>query len=461
MEYKYFKICFINKIIKYLFFIFITFFIAIYLNNIQITNKIINQNYLQIQNENNISFDNRIKRRINIGIYAFGIKNGGRARSTSLMINYFKKIKIFNLCLFTRRSKEKNEYKIPVNIKRMLVKNDLICKIKKSKVHILIYQLSTHKEINQLNNLNDIKVIFYQHLGIFDWIYGNYTIFKLLYRYYQYSKYVINIVPFENYYIFKKWGINSIFMNNFMTYDYTKILESDLSTRRILMIGRGDAKKKRFEIGIKAMEYINYEIPQSELIIISDLIGILRHEILINNLNLFNIIKLVGYIASPEIYYNNASLNLFPSISEAFPLVMCETKIYGIPSILLGLDYTSISKGGTIIIYDEYPESLAKVSINILKNKNYRNNLGKIARKSMRIFNNDLLLKKWTKLILSINNGHYYYNSLREIDIELSHNNLLNIIKNQIYLLKKRIPIFKNISNNEFENFSFMENVII
>ena len=70
-------------------------------------------------------------------------------------------------------------------------------------------------------------------------------------------------------------------------------------------------------------------------------------------------------------------------------------------------------------------------------------------------------LKKWTKLILSINNGHYYYNSLREIDIELSHNNLLNIIKNQIYLLKKRIPIFKNISNNEFENFSFMENVII
>ena len=101
---------------------------------------------------------------------------------------------------------------------------------------------------------------------------------------------------------------------------------------------------------------------------------------------------MVGYIASPEIYYNNASLNLFPSISEAFPLVMCETKIYGIPSILLGLDYTSISKGGTIIIYDEYPESLAKVSINILKNKNYRNNLGKIARKSMRIFNNDLLL---------------------------------------------------------------------
>jgi len=51
-----------------------------------------------------------------------------------------------------------------------------------------------------------------------------------------------------------------------MTYNYSNILNSDLSTDRILLIGRGDAKKKRFEIGIKAMEYINQEIPQSEML---------------------------------------------------------------------------------------------------------------------------------------------------------------------------------------------------
>ena len=62
---------------------------------------------------------------------------------------------------------------------------------------------------------------------------------------------------------------------------------------------------------------------------------------------------------------------------------------------------------------------------------------------------------------MSIKNGDYYYDILREKDEALSHNNLSNIIKNQMYLLKKRIRIFNNISNNEFENFSFMENVII
>jgi hypothetical protein len=453
LKHKYIKI-------KYLLLFIFMIFIKIYLQIIHLSIQMINQNYIQIQNKYNISFSNRIKNKLNIGIYAFGIKNGGRARSTSLLINYFKRIKIFNLFLFTRRLKEDDEYKIPQNIRRILVKKNLINKIKKNKIHILIYQLSLHKEIKKLNKMNNLKVIYYQHLGIFDWIYGNYNIFKSIYRDYRYSKYIVNIIPFENDYLFKKWRIRSIFMNNFMTYNYTNILQSDLSAKRILMIGRGDAKKKRFEIGIEAMEYIKEAIPQTEMIIISNLEGILRHEILINNLNLFNVIKFIGYISTPEIYYKNSSLNLFPSISEAFPLVMCETKIYGIPNILLGLDYTSISEGGTIIIYDETPESFAKTAINVLKNNTFRNQLGKEARNNMKHFNNDLLLMKWIKLILSIYNDDYFYNYLREKDEVSSKKKFINILNKQLYLLKKRIPVFNNININDFENFSFMENII-
>ena len=332
----------------------------------------------------------------------------------------------------------------------------LINQIKKYKIHILIYQLSSHEEIKLLNHLNNVKVIFYQHLGVLDWIYGNYSIFKSIYNDYLNSKYVISIIPYENDYLFKKWGITSIFMNNFMTYNYNKIFESNLSTKRLLMVGRGDAKKKRFELGIQAMEYIIQEFPESEMLIISDITGLLRHEILINNLNLLDFIKFVGYTASPEIYFKNASLILFPSISEAFPLVMCETKIYGIPNILMGLDYTSISEGGTIIIYDETAESFAKASIFLLKKQSYRNILGKKARKSMKKFNNNLLLTKWIKIILSINNGDIFYNQLRKKDKLLSEDKIYKIVNKQVHLLKKRIPIFKNITIKDFENFSYM-----
>ena len=139
---------------------------------------------------------------------------------------------------------------------------------------------------------------------------------------------------------------------------------------------------------------------------------------------------------------------------------MCETKIYGIPNILLGLDYTSISEGGTIIIYDETPESFAKTAIKVLKNNTFRHQLGEKARNSMKHFNNELLLIKWIKLILSIYNGDFFYNSLRENDQKLSKTKIANIINKQIYLLKKRIPVFNNININDFTNFSFMEKII-
>ena len=159
-------------------------------------------------------------------------------------INNIEKLEIFNIFLFTKRDKEKDEYKLPNDLKRIIIKKDLIKQIKKNKLEIFIYQLSIHEDIRLLNNLHKVKVIFYQHLSVFDWIYGNYIIFKTIYTDYINSKYVINIIPFENDYLFKKWGINSILMDNFITYEFEKIIPSNLVSKQILMIGRGDDKKK-------------------------------------------------------------------------------------------------------------------------------------------------------------------------------------------------------------------------
>ena len=58
------------------------------------------------------------------------------------------------------------------------------------------------------------------------------------------------------------------FLNNFITYDYNSIKPSDLSSKTILMIGRGDDPIKRFELGINAMSHIINEIPDCEMKII-------------------------------------------------------------------------------------------------------------------------------------------------------------------------------------------------
>ena len=378
----------------------------------------------------------------------------------NLFLKYLNKINIFNLYLFTQ-IRNQNEYKIPENINRRIIKygllKNLIKESKKNRVDILVYQFYNHDEIKYLNKITIFKTIFYNHSCFLYWIYIDFfSYFSTLYNDYRNSKYVVSLIPFENDYLFKKWKINSILMNNFITYEYNKIIPSNLSSKTILMIGRGSDKMKRFELGIKAMKYIIKEISETEMKIISDLNNIDSLLNLVNILKIKNLIKFVGYTTNPEIYFKNASLHIFPTISESFGLALCETKIYGIPNILVGIDYITIIKGGNIIIYDDRPQSIAKEAIKILKNDVYRKKLGIEARKSMIKFKNEKILKKWIELIFSIYKGYNYYIELRNQDKTLSKKDSLYIIKNQVKLLRIRKPSFQNITVNDLENFSFM-----
>jgi len=263
----------------------------------------------------------------------------------------------------------------------------------------------------------------------------------------------------ENDYIFEKWGIKSILMNNFVTYEYNSTFPLDLISKTILMIGRADNKLKRFELGIQAMEYIIKEVSESEMRIITNITNIFYLKSIINNLNLENNVKFYEYSPTPEKYFKNISLNIITSISESFCLVLSETKIYGIPNILIGLDYISISNGGTVIIYDDSPEYIAKESIKILLYETYRLKLGKEARRNIRVFKNEILLQKWIKLIVSIYHGNFYYEKLRKLDKKISEMKALNLLKNQISLLKKRKKGLNDITLNNIENLTYMQNI--
>ena len=276
---------------------------------------------------------------------------------------------------------------------------------------------------------------------------------------YKNAEYSISLVPFENDYLFRKWGVNSILISNFIPYEYNKIIPSDLSCNLILMLGRGDDKTKRFDLGIKAMKHIISEVSQSEMKIISSLDNIYYLFKLTKELNLENFVKFVGYTSSPEIYFKNASIHLFPTLVESFGNVLTETKIHGIPNVLVGLDYVACSHGGTVIIYDDSPLSLANVVIKILKNKRYKKKLGRDARHSMKKYRNYLILKRWVKIILAIYKGKENYQKLRDEDKKLSEKDSIKLIQNQLNLLKRRKPKFINVSLKDIINFSFMENL--
>ena len=449
---------------KYKFFFLILFLLILFDKILYIeirNNKIENNEIIEIMNYLNITEYNKIKKKIKIAIYSHSLKNGGVEKMTSLFINYLVNIKLFDIYIFTDSISD-NEYKISEKIKRINIirgkENDLKHKLLINNIDILIYQFYDIPTIKMLKSLNNIKTIFYNHSCFIYWIYvNNYFILENLYNEYKNVKYVISLVPFENDFLFKKWGINnSISMNNFITFDYDKVIPSNLSSKKILMIGRGEDKNKRFDLGIAAMKYIKEKIPDSEMIIISNEEGLNELKKLVKLLDLEKNINFVGYTSYPEIYFKDASLHLLPSYVEAFPTVLSETKIYGIPTILLGIDYVKNGKEGIYVIYDDNPESIAKIAIKILNDEEYKKKLGKAARRSMKKFNNQILAKKWINLIISVYLGKQYYVNLSSKDNYMKQKDALSIIERQIELLKMRLQNKININVNNILNFTFI-----
>ena len=444
--------------IKILYFFILILFSNIYKIKIFNNEKEIYYSHTKYKIYNKI-FKKKCLKKINFGIYNPTLSNGGRERITALLITYLFKVNIFNIYLFTRTRKNKYEYQVPENTIRIQTfgSRDLINKLIKSKIDVFVYQSYNAYEMELLNKLTNVKTIFYNHSSFWFWIYFNRVNFiPELYRVYKNAKYVISLIPFENDFLFKKWGINSILMNNFVTYQYDDITPSDLTTKNIIMIGRANDRMKRFDLGLKAMKYIVEKVPESQMLIISNFYGCRYLINLVNSLKLENNVKFVGYSLKPEMYFQNSSLHIFPTIIECFPMVLSETKIYGIPNIITGIDYVSAAKGGVINVNNDDPKAIANESIKILKDFDYRKKLGKMARESMKKFKNEITAKKWIELILAVYNGEYYYNKLKEEDQKITEKEALNYLQNHLNIIKVRNKKMNNVTLEDIINFNFV-----
>ena len=97
----------------------------------------------------------------------------------------------------------------------------------------------------------------------------------------------------------------------------------------------------------------------------------------------------------------------------------------------------------------------------LLKDEEYRQKMGKEARSSMIKFSNDLLLKRWIKLILSIyssnsfNDNNYNYKDLYK---KISEKEALYILQKQIKLYNIRKKLSKAIMINDLKNINFINN---
>ena len=160
------------------------------------------------------SFYNSKSKSIKVAFYNNCMRYGGIERVTSILLHYFSKEKIFIFFLITISGVLQDEFPIPNNIERISLyesKKNLFEILDAKGIDILIYNYDNREDINILNKLNKTKVLYCVHSSFFYRIYEQaYKIEDTIYQSYKDCKYVIALVPLENDYLFKKWGINSI-----------------------------------------------------------------------------------------------------------------------------------------------------------------------------------------------------------------------------------------------------------
>ena len=253
----------------------------------------------------------------------------------------------------------------------------------------------------------NIKTIVLYHSNFF---YFNYRKKKYnsgnFHKKFIYSSLLVTLIA-NNRILWKKSGIKyCTYLPNPTTFESDKIKISNLKYKNILMLGRSD-KIKRYEIGIKAMKYVIEKEPNAKLYIIG--IGNNRYDKFLKNYSAQlglkkNIIfkKLTKNITQ---YYKNSSIFLLTSIFEGCPMSLSESKLYGLPSIVVGMNYLSSSKNGVININEDNPELIANEILKLLKDKKYRELEGKKARLSVNDFQNEEIYKRWIEIFISVKQG--------------------------------------------------------
>ena len=389
---------------------------------------------------NEIMGENMTNKKINIAFLYSTLSANGIGRVITVTSKYLLRTGKYNIYFITEKPYNR-EFSYDPSIKRFIAYNNytLIRNLSKyEKIDIVVLQNVCSKSVVKFHHNLGQKVICMFH-GIFmSAMYGNHvTSYKNWDQFDSCDSYIF-IGP-DDYYFYKKLGYNnSIFMPNLYTYDPHEIESSNLTNHNIVILGRLNDWIKGVKFAIKAMQYIVKEVPDAVLYLVSSDSRTQYLKNLTRDLNLTkNIIFKGGTFNLTKLFYNS-SVHMYTSLSEAFPMALVEGKAHGMPVVGFDVPYSLPYQQGFIGVELFDVKGLARETIKLLKDYEYRKRKGEEAKKSLDVVKNNETVELWGRLcdsLLSNDREDYrklqreiekkYYNETRARQHLESHYNIL------------------------------------
>lgn len=345
----------------------------------------------------------------------------------------------YKVVLFTEEAENILDYPYPSTVKRLIIPpatnlTERLATIQKycidEKVDLFVNH--TWWELSVLWECMMLKMM---HIPYIQYVHGHFSHFLGFSKNYLCQPQVFKLCDIvlslseTNARFYQLCGCNSYIVQNPIPEDLSNSNAlSNLDSKHILWVGRLEPDKNPMD-ALKIFRLVHKQ--QSDVIL--DIVGGSEDGggELISNLksyvlkyNLQNNVIFHGKKEQSEIegFYLKAFCVLFTSEMEGYPMVVLESKAYGLPLVMYELPYLTLCKDGKGILTAPIGniEQMADHILYLLENDSYRRSVGQSARESFDIFNANNLADTWNNIIKLCSSDK------REID-DLSYFNPANV----------------------------------
>ena len=386
-------------------------------------NNEINENNIDIieKIEDNFEYNDLINdylegnRKINIAFVYSTLYANGIARFIQNAANYFVETGKYNVYIILEKS-YKLDYKVDDRIHKIVESNRTLLKNKTKDLNIdffILQNTSVKSTINFFKSIGKFVIGMFHGLYVSAMFHGKIAPYKNWISFDGLDAFIF--IGYDDYFFYKKLGFkNEIFIPNFYTFDPNLSTESELKTNNIVMLGRAADGIKGIIYAIKSMSLIVKEVPDARLILLSSSNNIEHLKNYSRSLNVYNNIDFNYYTENISKVFWNSSILMYTSLSEAFPLAMIEGKAHGLPIVAFDVSCSPPYQRGVINVDMLDCEALAKETVKLLKDYDYRKKMGKEAKLSLEQFNNVETEKLWEKLFIALLKGKKYFRELQK-----------------------------------------------
>lgn len=339
--------------------------------------------------------------------------NGGIERVQAQLMNLWVQMG-YKVVLFTEEPENELDYLYPDSVKRIIISspNDIGERLTALEQACIKEQVDLYVNHNWDNSsvlwecmtlkIHNIPFVQYVH-GHFAW---NIWVNKnSLYQpeLFKICDLVLSLSE-TNARFYQLCGCRSYMVQNPIPEDLVNNTEvSKLNSKHILMVGRLSIEKHPMDV-LEIFKNVLTEVDDAVLDIVGgddyDFFSKITSFVEKNNIQKSVVIH--GPKNQSEIaeFYKKSACVVFTSEMEGYPMVILESKAYGLPLVMYELSYLSLVKDGKGIVSVKQGDiqAMSTSIIKLLKDKEYRMKLGKQARESFVSFNAYDIAGAWTQI---------------------------------------------------------------